>query len=53
VASQFHAVLIVPLALKCLSVPELDKDRAFGWSEESALVQGIAAGYVLFGLFFF
>ncbi|KAJ7137668.1 TLC domain-containing protein [Mycena epipterygia] len=47
ICSQIHAVLIVPLALRCLALPELDADRAFGWHERSGTVQAVACGYFL------
>ncbi|KAJ6463819.1 TLC domain-containing protein [Mycena vitilis] len=47
VCSQIHAVITVPLALRCLALPELDADRVYGWHEHSGTVQAIAAGYFL------
>jgi hypothetical protein len=43
VCSQIHAVIILPLALRCLALPELDADRAFGWHEHSGTLQAIAS----------
>ncbi|KAJ6597184.1 TLC domain-containing protein [Mycena vulgaris] len=47
ICSQFHAIIIIPLALRCLALPELDADRAFGWTEASGTVQAVASGYFL------
>lgn len=44
VCSQLHAVVILPLALRCVSLPELDTDRAFGWHEYSGTAQAVATG---------
>ncbi|KAJ4487719.1 TLC domain-containing protein [Lentinula aciculospora] len=46
VVSQLHALAIVPLALRALDSPVLDKDRAFGWDEDkSGSLQAIASAY--------
>ncbi|KAE9394123.1 DUF887-domain-containing protein [Gymnopus androsaceus JB14] len=46
IVSQIHALIIVPMALRALSSPNLDKDRAFGWDEEtSGPLQAIASAY--------
>ncbi|KAJ7827474.1 DUF887-domain-containing protein [Mycena olivaceomarginata] len=50
VASQIHAMIILPLAIRCLSLPELDADRVFGWHERSGTVQAVAAAYFLWDL---
>ncbi|KAJ7510104.1 DUF887-domain-containing protein [Mycena galericulata] len=47
ICSQIHAVIILPLAFRCLWLPELDSDRAFGWHERSGAVQAVASGYFL------
>ncbi|KAJ6630550.1 TLC domain-containing protein [Mycena sp. CBHHK59/15] len=47
ICSQIHALVIIPLAMRCLALPELDKDRAFGWHERSGTVQAVACGYFL------
>ncbi|KAJ7085790.1 DUF887-domain-containing protein [Mycena belliarum] len=47
ICSQVHAVVIIPLALQCLGLPELDADRAFGWTERSGTVQAVASAYFL------
>ncbi|KAJ6525724.1 DUF887-domain-containing protein [Mycena capillaripes] len=47
ICSQIHAAVILPLALRCLALPELDADRVFGWHERSGTVQAFAAGYFL------
>ncbi|KAJ7074199.1 TLC domain-containing protein [Mycena amicta] len=47
VCSQVHAFVIIPLAWRCVGLPELDADRAFGWHERNGTVQAIACGYFL------
>ncbi|CAK5265086.1 unnamed protein product [Mycena citricolor] len=47
VCSQAHALIIVPLALRRLQLPELDANRAFGWNEQSGTLQAIAVAYFL------
>ncbi|KAJ6502282.1 DUF887-domain-containing protein [Mycena sanguinolenta] len=50
IASQIHAAIIVPLALRCFALPELAADRVYGWHERSGTVQAVAAGYFLWDL---
>ncbi|KAJ3782359.1 DUF887-domain-containing protein [Lentinula aff. detonsa] len=45
VVSQVHAVVIVPLALRALNSPVLDRDRAFGWDDQTGSLQAIASAY--------
>ncbi|KAJ7157010.1 TLC domain-containing protein [Mycena crocata] len=47
ICSQVHAIIILPLAVRCLALPELDADRAFGWHDSSGTVQAVASGYFL------
>ncbi|KAJ7272056.1 DUF887-domain-containing protein [Mycena haematopus] len=51
IASQIHAVIILPLALRCFMLPELDADRVFGWHDRSGTVQAVAAAYFLWDFF--
>ncbi len=32
--SQAHVSLVIPLALGCLNLEALNRDRAFGWEED-------------------
>ncbi|KAF7338063.1 TLC domain-containing protein [Mycena venus] len=48
--SQIHAIVILPLAVQCLWLPELDADRVFGWHDRSGTVQAVAAAYFLWDL---
>ncbi|KIK59585.1 hypothetical protein GYMLUDRAFT_44540 [Collybiopsis luxurians FD-317 M1] len=45
VVSQVHALVVVPLALYAMNSPELNKDRAFGWDDQSGKLQAIASAY--------
>ncbi|GAW09653.1 TLC domain-containing protein [Lentinula edodes] len=46
VVSQVHALIIVPLSLRALNSPALDKDRVSGWDDDkSGLLQAIASAY--------
>ncbi|KAF7295403.1 TLC domain-containing protein [Mycena indigotica] len=47
ICSQAHALVILPLAWRCIGLPELDADRAFGWHERNGTVQAIACGYFI------
>ncbi|KAJ7744963.1 TLC domain-containing protein [Mycena maculata] len=47
ICSQINVIIIIPLALRCLRLPELDADRAFGWNERSGTAQAVACGYFL------
>ncbi|KAF7311497.1 TLC domain-containing protein [Mycena kentingensis (nom. inval.)] len=51
ICSQVHALVILPLAWRCIGLPELDADRAFGWHERSGTVQAVASGYFLWDTF--
>lgn len=45
VVSMAHALMIIPLALFFLDIPELDKDRAFGYDVRVGHIHAIACGY--------
>ncbi|KAK7061813.1 TLC domain-containing protein [Favolaschia claudopus] len=47
IVSQVHALVVLPLALRCLALPELNEDRVYGWHERSGTVQAVAAAYFL------
>jgi len=47
VVSQLHTLIIIPLAYRCLSLVNLDQDRAFGWDTRAGTVQAVASGYFL------
>ncbi|EGN95539.1 hypothetical protein SERLA73DRAFT_186601 [Serpula lacrymans var. lacrymans S7.3] len=47
VVSLVNAVVIIYLAGRCLNIPILDEDRAFGWHDEACFVQAVACGYFL------
>ncbi|KAG1891384.1 TLC domain-containing protein [Suillus subluteus] len=47
VASLVHAILIIFLAGRCLNLPSLDRNRAFGWHEDVGFVTAIATGYFI------
>lgn len=51
IVSQLHTLIILPFAYPCLSLVNLDKDRAFGWDERAGTVQAIACGYFLWDTF--
>jgi hypothetical protein len=44
VASLVHALIIIFLAGRCLHLPSLDENRAFGWHEDAGFVIAIATG---------
>lgn len=44
VASLVHAILIVFFAGRCLNLPSLDQNRAFGWHEDAGFLIAIATG---------
>jgi hypothetical protein len=46
VASLVHAILIIFLAGRCLNLPSLDQNRAFGWHEDVGFSIAIATGWV-------
>ena len=39
-----HAVLIVPLAWKCIHSEVLDADRAYGWDSSAGIEGAVASG---------
>ncbi|KAI0313660.1 DUF887-domain-containing protein [Amylostereum chailletii] len=45
VASTVHALLVVPLAVRCFSSPVLDMDRAFGWDDTAGALYAMSCGY--------
>ena len=45
--SSVHALLIIPLALRCIGLESLDADRAFGWDSRSGTLTAVACGYFL------
>ncbi|KAF9447661.1 DUF887-domain-containing protein [Macrolepiota fuliginosa MF-IS2] len=47
VVSQVHSVIIVAGAIYCIwtETPDREQDRAFGWSDTTGFVHGIAVGY--------
>jgi hypothetical protein len=47
VVSLAHVVAVIPLSLRCLQIPALAADRAFGWDDRAGFVQAIACGYFL------
>ncbi|KAK0228799.1 TLC domain-containing protein [Armillaria fumosa] len=48
VVSQAHVSLIIPLALGCLNLEALDRDRAFGWEEDRVgQLIAISSGYFI------
>ncbi|OAX42010.1 DUF887-domain-containing protein [Rhizopogon vinicolor AM-OR11-026] len=47
VASLVHATIIIFLAGRCLNIPSLDENRAFGWHEDAGFVIAIATGYFI------
>ncbi|EJD05690.1 DUF887-domain-containing protein [Fomitiporia mediterranea MF3/22] len=47
VVSLVHALVIIPLAFRNVSLPALDADRAFGWDSRQGLLGGIACGYFI------
>lgn len=47
VASLVHAILIIFLAGRCLNLPSLDQNRAFGWHEDVGFSIAIATGYFI------
>ena len=44
VASLIHAIIIIFLAGRCLHLPSLDENRAFGWHEDAGFAMAIATG---------
>lgn len=45
VVSLVHAALIVALSSRCLNIPTLDADRAFGFHRGSSFVMALSCGY--------
>ncbi|KAF5373927.1 hypothetical protein D9758_000750 [Tetrapyrgos nigripes] len=45
IVSQIHALIIVPLALRCLDSPETAADRVYGIDYESSIVAAVASAY--------
>lgn len=45
-AAFVHAVIVIPLAAQCLSSPDLNKDRTFGWDGDAGRVLAISCGLV-------
>jgi len=45
--SMAHALVVLPLASRCLSLKNLGEDRAFGWDGRAGTVQAIAVGYFI------
>ncbi|KAI0261345.1 DUF887-domain-containing protein [Gloeopeniophorella convolvens] len=45
--SLTHALLILPLTARCLHIPALAADRAFGWDPRAGTLLGVASGYFL------
>lgn len=44
VASLVHALIILPLAARCLHLPKLEVDRAFGWDPRVGTVFAVTSG---------
>ncbi|KIY65278.1 DUF887-domain-containing protein [Cylindrobasidium torrendii FP15055 ss-10] len=48
VVSMAHCIVVLPLAVGALYIPELAQDKAFGWSDEKiGVVTAISCGYFL------
>ncbi|ESK84900.1 duf887 family protein [Moniliophthora roreri MCA 2997] len=47
IVSQVHVLVCVPLALRALYLPALDKDRAFGWDDRVGTLTAFSLGYFL------
>jgi len=47
VSSLVHALLILPLAARCLHLPTLSADRAFGWDPRVGTLFAVTSGYFL------
>jgi len=45
VVSLVHALIILPLAARCLHLPTLEADRAFGWDPRAGTVFAVTSGY--------
>jgi hypothetical protein len=44
VASLVHALLVLPLAARCLHIPALAADRAFGWDPRVGTLFAVTGG---------
>jgi hypothetical protein len=44
VAALVHALIIVFLAVRCLDIPTLNENRAFGWHDDAGFVIAVATG---------
>ncbi|PAV23506.1 hypothetical protein PNOK_0057400 [Pyrrhoderma noxium] len=51
VVSLVHALIIIPLSLRCLNSPVLNADRAFGWDPRVGTLASIACGYFAWDTF--
>ncbi|TFL02947.1 DUF887-domain-containing protein [Pterulicium gracile] len=47
VASQVHALAVVPMAVRCLGIPALNSDRMYGWDDRAGTLHAFACGYFL------
>ncbi|KAH9019140.1 DUF887-domain-containing protein [Lactarius pseudohatsudake] len=47
VTSLVHALLILPLTARCLHIPALAADRAFGWDPRVGMLFAVTSGYFL------
>lgn len=44
---MIHVVIVVPLALRCLDLPHVEENRAFGWDESMGTANAVATGYFI------
>lgn len=44
VAALVHALIIIFLAGRCLNIPTLNENRAFGWHDDAGFVIAVATG---------
>ncbi|KAL1744056.1 TLC domain-containing protein [Schizophyllum fasciatum] len=47
VVSMVHALMVVPLALRCLQSPALAANRIHGWDYDAAIAHSVAVGLVV------
>uniref|UniRef100_D8PSW9 TLC domain-containing protein n=1 Tax=Schizophyllum commune (strain H4-8 / FGSC 9210) TaxID=578458 RepID=D8PSW9_SCHCM len=47
VVSMVHALIVVPLASRCLHSPSLAANRIHGWDYDAAIAHSVAVGYFL------
>ncbi|KAG0705090.1 DUF887-domain-containing protein [Suillus ampliporus] len=47
VASLVHALIIIFLTGRCLNLPSLNENRAFGWHDDAGFVIAVATGYFI------